>query len=72
MAAFTSHIVPRAGLLTRLRAATGRHALDRRLARGADPDSSPELACAGPMFTEHPAGTLRETAFRAAFHLEAG
>ena len=27
---------------------------------------------AGPLFTEHPAGTLREAAFRAAFHLEAG
>jgi hypothetical protein len=26
----------------------------------------------GPLFNEHPAGTLREAAFRAAFHLEAG
>jgi hypothetical protein len=137
-------------VLTRLKAATGRTALDRRLARGADPDSSPELACrahvlrgwrvrhafadglervvreaegpphrytaaapvarekvlaarrdllriaealgaettapvrsiaevsllltdgAGPMFTQHPPGTLREAVFRAAFHVEAG
>jgi hypothetical protein len=27
---------------------------------------------AGPLYTEHPAGTLRESMFRAAFHLEAG
>jgi hypothetical protein len=26
----------------------------------------------GPLFTRQPAGTLREAAFRAAFHLEAG
>jgi hypothetical protein len=151
VAAFTSHAIPRrSGLLTRLKAATGRHALDRRLARGAEPEASPELACrarvlggwrvrhsfadalervvreaehpddrftaaipvardevlaarddllraaralraeprsnargiaevsllltdgAGPLFAAHPPGTLREVAFRAAFHLEAG
>ena len=27
---------------------------------------------AGPLFRKHPAGTLREAAFRAAFQLEAG
>jgi hypothetical protein len=27
---------------------------------------------AGPMFTQHPPGTLREAVFRAAFHVEAG
>jgi hypothetical protein len=148
---FTSHAIPRrTGVLTRLKAATGRHKLDRRLARGADPDASPELACrtrvlrgwrvrhsfadalervvreaehpddrytaaipvahdevlaarddllraarglraeppadvrgiaevsllltdgAGPLFAEHPPGALREAAFQAAFHLEAG
>ena len=151
MAVFAGHGIPRSwGLLTRLKAATGRTELDRRLARGADPESSRELACrahvlrgwrvrhafadglervvreaetpshrytaavpvardevlaarndllrvaealraepagdvrgiaevsllltdgSGPLFTEHPAGTLREAAFRAAFHLEAG
>ena len=151
MAAFAGSVIPRrASIVTRLKAAAGRMALDRRLARGDDPDSTPELACrarvlrgwrlrhalangiqhvvkeaenppfsytaaipvarvevlaarrdllraaealraeppapvrgiaevsllltdgAGPMFTEHPAGTLREAAFRAAFHLEAG
>jgi hypothetical protein len=44
-------------------------------ARGADPEASRELACRAHVLrgwrTEHPAGTLREAAFRAAFHLEA-
>jgi hypothetical protein len=151
MAVFASDgLRPRWGLLTRLKAATGRTALDRRLARGEDPESDRELACrahvlrgwrvrhafadgivrivhdaehpderysarvpvareevlaarhdllraaealraepggdargiaevallltdsSGPLSREHPAGTLREAAFRAAFHLEAG
>jgi hypothetical protein len=150
MAVFASDGLPRRwGILTRLKAATGRTSLDRSLARGADPDTCRELACrahvlrgwrvrhafadgierivhdaeypdprysarapvareevlaarsdllraaqalraeppagargiaevallltdgAGPLFTEHPAGTLREAASRAAFHLEA-
>jgi hypothetical protein len=138
------------GLVTRIKAATGRLALDRRLADGAAPASSPELARraqvlsgwrtrhaladglervvteavapprhhgadvpvqrdevlaaqaellrlatalraepapaargvaeaslllidgSGPVFSPHPPGTLREAAFRAAFHAEAG
>jgi hypothetical protein len=150
MAAFASDGLPRRwGVLTRLKAMAGRHTLDRRLARGVDPETSRELACrahvlrgwrvrhafadgvertvheaehpdlrysaripvareevlaargdllriaealraepagdargiaevallltdgSGPLFTRHPAGTLREAAFRAAFHLEA-
>jgi hypothetical protein len=152
MQVFARHAIPRSwGPLTRLKAATGRTALDRRLARGADPGSDRELACraqvlrgwrvrrafadglervvhdaeragylyytaaipvardevlaarrdllrvaeslraepaanargiaevsllltdaSGPLFTRHPAGTLCEAAFRAAFHLRAG
>jgi hypothetical protein len=138
------------GLITRLKAFTGRLELDRRLAAGANPDTSPELARrahvlrgwrvrhhladsleqviveavapprergaaipvqreevlaaqrdllrlvaalrseppapvrgiaavsvlltdgTGPVYAPHPHGTLREAAFRAAFHAEAG
>ena len=46
MAVFASDGLPwRWGVLTRLKAATGPTALDRRLARGADPEASRELAC---------------------------
>ena len=150
MAVFTSHGIPhRWALLTRIKAATGRATLDRRLAHGTDPSATQEMACragvlhrgrvrhaladglehvvleaehpdhrfsaavpvardevlaardellrvagllraeppggvrgiaevsllltdgSGPLFAEHPPGTLREAAFRAAFHLEA-
>jgi hypothetical protein len=70
-------------VLTRLKAATGRTALDRRLARAEVLAARRDLLRiaevsllltdgAGPMFTQHPPGTLREAVFRAAFHVEAG
>jgi hypothetical protein len=70
-------------VFTRLKAATGRTALDRRLARAEVLAARRDLLRiaevsllltdgAGPMFTQHPPGTLREAVFRAAFHVEAG
>jgi two-component system sensor histidine kinase KdpD len=60
MAVFASHGLPRRwGVVTPLKAATVRHTLDRRLARGIADGS-------GPLSMEHPARTPHEAAFRAA------
>jgi hypothetical protein len=108
MAAHADLHVPRSrGLIARVRALTGRLELDRALATGADPRTTPPLArraealrgrrvrerlahglepavrCvaavsllltdgSGPVFAPDPHGTLREAAFQAAFHAEAG
>jgi hypothetical protein len=77
MAVFAGHGIPRSwGLLTR---AVTCCASPRRFApsppaeaRGIAEVSLLLTDGAGPLFTEHPAGTLRESSFRAAFHLEAG
>jgi hypothetical protein len=62
------------GLIARPKAFTGRLDLDARLAAGANEQATPELARRAQVlvFTPHPPGALREAAFRAAFHAEAG